>query len=131
MTKGEKNMAIAPKSTEKKLETMINVWETLRPTKSFAGLTLDEFKAKVKNSFDARNVITSLDSQMTAALTQREEADEESLKIAALIVNAIKGDPSEGEDGELYEALGYVRKSDRQSGLTRKGLGNVVPPPQP
>jgi hypothetical protein len=36
------------------------------------------------------------------------------------IVNAVKGDPEEGEDGELYSAMGYVRRSDRSSGLTRR-----------
>jgi hypothetical protein len=38
-----------------------------------------------------------------------------------LVVNAIKGDPDEGEDGPLYSALGYVPESARLSGLTRKG----------
>jgi hypothetical protein len=28
--------------------------------------------------------------------------------------------PSEGDDSALYEAMGYVRKSARKSGLTRK-----------
>jgi len=36
-----------------------------------------------------------------------------------LLVNAVKGDPTEGEDGVFYEALGYVRKSERRSGLSR------------
>ena len=37
-----------------------------------------------------------------------------------LVVNAVKGDPAEGEDGELYEAMGYVRKSERSTGKTNK-----------
>ena len=35
------------------------------------------------------------------------------------VVNSVKGDPEEGEDSALYEALGYVRKSERKSGLKR------------
>ena len=35
------------------------------------------------------------------------------------MVNAVKGDPAEGDNGELYEAMGYVRKSERHSGLHR------------
>jgi uncharacterized protein YeeX (DUF496 family) len=31
----------------------------------------------------------------------------------------VKGDPNHGEDSPLYDALGYVRKSARKSGLTR------------
>jgi hypothetical protein len=34
-------------------------------------------------------------------------------------VNAVKSDQDEGEDSELLEALGYVIKSKRKSGLHR------------
>ncbi len=34
--------------------------------------------------------------------------------------NNVVGDPNFGPDSALYEALGYVRKSDRKSGFTRK-----------
>ena len=36
------------------------------------------------------------------------------------IVHGVKGDLEEGEDGELYAAMGFVRKSLRSSGLTRR-----------
>jgi hypothetical protein len=36
------------------------------------------------------------------------------------VVNGVKGDPAFGEDSDLYETMGYVRKSERKSGLTRK-----------
>jgi hypothetical protein len=35
------------------------------------------------------------------------------------VVNSVKGDPEEGSNSELYEAMGYVRKSERSSGLHR------------
>ena len=38
----------------------------------------------------------------------------------ARLVNASKSDETEGEDSELLEAMGYVLKSKRQSGLHRK-----------
>lgn len=43
-----------------------------------------------------------------------------------LVVNAVRGDPDEGEDGEFYDALGYVRKSERKSGLRRGNSANVA-----
>ena len=47
-----------------------------------------------------------------------------------LVVNAVKGDPEEGEDGRLYEALGYVRKSDRRAGPPRRRkIVETVPMP--
>jgi len=39
--------------------------------------------------------------------------------VCEFVVNSIKGDPDEGADGTLYEACGYVRKSERKSGLSR------------
>jgi hypothetical protein len=38
----------------------------------------------------------------------------------ALIENAVKGDPTEGEDGGLYETTGFVRRCERKSGFSRK-----------
>jgi hypothetical protein len=43
------------------------------------------------------------------------------------VVNAVKGDPKFGDDSDLYDAMGYVRKSARQSGLSRKE--NATPAP--
>ena len=42
------------------------------------------------------------------------------------MINAVKSDPAEGEDSDLYEAMGYVRKSNRSSGLTRRRNGDAV-----
>ena len=33
-----------------------------------------------------------------------------------LVVNAVKGDPAFGENSDLYESMGYVRKSERKTG---------------
>lgn len=103
-----------------KYEEVENAWATLRSTKSFANMTLTQFRAPILPSKTARGKIKDLEDQMTAALDQRDIADVASLKAVALVVNAVKGDPAEGEDGELYEAMGYVRKSERKSGKTNK-----------
>jgi hypothetical protein len=33
---------------------------------------------------------------------------------------AVAGDPAYGNDSPLYGAMGFVRKSEKKSGLTRK-----------
>jgi hypothetical protein len=53
-------MSNGPKNTEEKLRKMINSWEQDAPTKKFA-VTLDEFKAGLKPSFDARELIADLE----------------------------------------------------------------------
>lgn len=112
-------MANRPKETEDKLNEVIKAWFELRKEKSFGKMTLEEFKAKVKDSFDRRDDIKKLDIAMATAINRRNDADEISLGLVQLVVNGVKGDADEGEDGDLIEAMGYVRKSERASGLNR------------
>jgi hypothetical protein len=51
-------------------------------------------------------------------------------------VSAVKADPEEGPDGELYGAMGFVRRSERKSGLRRfpaptRAQSGTVAAPQP
>lgn len=108
------------KEIGEKLASVLKAWEDLRPAKSFAGMTLAQFTAAIQPSIDARGTIGKLEDQMTAAMVEQDTADVQSNKQVLLVVNAVKGDVTEGEDGELYAAMGYVRKSERASGLTKK-----------
>ena len=113
-------MPLSPQVIEEKVRRVTAAWESLRPQKSFAGLTLEQFKAKVKPSADARAAVANCENQLRAAINARDDADQASNATVLLVVNAVKGDPDEGEDSELYEAMGYVRKSQRQTGRRRK-----------
>jgi hypothetical protein len=117
-----------PKRTVNKLQKLIDAWTTIRPTKSFGGMTLEQFKAQVQPSLAARDQLVTLRNQATDNRTQRQQSDGASLGLAQLVVNSVKGDPAEGENGSLYAAMGYVPKSARRSGLTRKG--QTTPPVQ-
>jgi hypothetical protein len=108
-----------PKENIEKITQVINAWETLRPDKSFAGMTLADYKLKTKPSYDTRDKLVALDNQTLAGQDQRDTADLVSIDATQHVVNSVRGDPTEGDDGELYEAMGYVRKSDRSSGLHR------------
>jgi hypothetical protein len=110
---------VNPKKSEVRISKVLSAWVTLRPTKSFAGMSLEQFQAKLQPSLDTRTAIAALDNQLIAAQNQRDDADKESIAAIQLVVNAVKGDPDEGDDGEFYEAMGYVRRSERKSGLTR------------
>ena len=103
-----------------KLNMLLEGWDDLAADKSFAGMTLAEFQAKVKPSLDARKDIKDLDAKMTDATTRRQISDVETLRQMQWVVSSIKGDPAFGDDSALYEAAGYVRKSERKSGLSRK-----------
>ena len=109
-----------PKETENRLNMAIQAWTDLAPEKSFAGMTLEQFKTKVDPSLTVRDSLKTVTSQRVDAQTQRDDHDAESLAALNLVVNSIKGEPTEGEDSALYQAFGYVPKSKRKSGLSRK-----------
>ena len=119
-------MRNTPKKNAVKLQTMIDTWRKLRPTKQFAGMTVDQFEAKVKPSLDTRGQLSDLRKQVTDSRLQRVDADSASMVLAQFVANSVKGDPTEGENSGLYAEMGYKPKSSRRSGLTRKG--STTPP---
>lgn len=113
--------------TLSRLNKLLESWEELAADKSFAGMSLAEFQAKVKPSLDARKDIKDAETKMTDATTRRQISDVETLRQMQLVVSSIKGDPAFGDDSALYEAAGYVRKSERKSGLRRGGKKAAQP----
>lgn len=107
------------KTTAEKLNTIDSAWATLRPQKSFAGLTLAQFREKTNATIAMRTAVTNLENQLIAANDRVDAADRVTNEILARVVAGVKADETEGEDGELYEAMGYVRKSERATGLKR------------
>ncbi len=116
-----------PQITLNKLNLVVNAWETLAADKSFGGMTLAQFRTEINASHETREELRILESQLQAKLIERENADAKSLRLIQLVVNGVIGDPTEGPDGDLYEAMGYVRKSQRKSGLTRKKKTTAEP----
>jgi hypothetical protein len=110
---------VNPKVALERITTVKRVWSTLRPNSSFYGMTLEEFGLRVKPSLDARAELESIDEHRNATAVRRDAADVEAMDVIQHIVNAIKADPNEGEDGEVYAALGYVRKGQRANGRLR------------
>jgi hypothetical protein len=117
-----------PQRSIDRIQTLVDVWTKLRPTKSFYGLTLDEFKAAIQPSLGARLEVAQLEIDRSAAIVRRATADEQTLALVQRIVEAVVADKDEGSDGEFYKALGYVRRSERATGLTRRNrkAANVV-----
>jgi hypothetical protein len=113
-------MPVSSKDALAKLDNLSHAWSKLRPGKTYAGLTLEQFLAAIKPSYDVRAEIAEAELRAKTSQARRVTVDEESLKIGQRIVNAVKADPEEGDDGEVYVAMGYLRKRDRKSGLTRR-----------
>ena len=113
----------SPKDIEQKIERMINAWQTLAPDKSFGGMTLTQFEAAAAPAREARQRIDELEARLKQEIAARDAADAAFNAKAQLVVAGVLADPTEGPDSALYAALGYTRRSERRTGLTRRKRG--------
>jgi hypothetical protein len=79
-----------------------------------------EIKAAVRPSAAARDEITHLKGRLRVAIQRRNAADRNSMQLLQGVVFAVKGERAHGEDGALYEAMGYVRWSARRKRKRKK-----------
>src|SRR6266487_5363798 len=112
-------MSNSDNRTLAKILRAIQAWETHRPKKSFAGMTLAEFKDKVQPSVEIRTELDTLRNQVQETVHRRRDADLTSTDACSKLVNAVRGDFNEGDDSPFYKALGYTPRSERKSGLHR------------
>lgn len=102
------------------LETTAAALREFAPDTAFGGVKLADFEPFVETCRKDRDDIVDHDNLGKGLIVKRENDDDTALGKRELIVNGVIGDPNFGPDSALYEALGFVRKSDRKSGLTRK-----------
>jgi hypothetical protein len=114
-----------PKRVTTQIARIGRAWQELAPNAKFAGYTVDQYNKAIQDSLDSRDTIAGLRTQLTSALARRFDADREASRINELVVNAVKGDPDYGSDSDLYDSMGFVRKSRRKSGLKRNGNGHT------
>lgn len=113
-------MANTPKENETKYNRFLSALTTLAPDKTFGGINLADFTTQVGKSNLPRTKIIELKDEITQQEAERGNADLATMKMCEKIKNGVVADPDFGDDSALYEALGFVRKSERKSGLTRK-----------
>jgi hypothetical protein len=102
------------------MEQMISAWKNLASNKRFGGMAVEEFEEFAKPVRTNSKLADDLDDQKTQAINARDDALVTFFEKAQLYINGVLADPTEGRDSSLYEASGYVRQSERKSGLTTK-----------
>ncbi len=103
-----------------RIEDISAAWRALALDSKFAGMTLEEFKAAVMPPETLRADIKALEKQLEGKKTARSDADKAAGAILELVIDSVRGTPGFGRDSDLYRACGYVRKSERKSGLSRR-----------
>ena len=111
---------MGPKETEVRIGKVESAWARLAADATFAKMSLTQFRNKIKSSLDARTRIAELETELTDALNTRANADKANLPIVQQVVKAVAGDVDYGTDSSLWEEMGFVRDSEKKTGLTRK-----------
>ena len=120
-------MARNIRSIEDWTTTIRSAWKELGPLAVLAGRTQEQFKTESETPMQLRAEILALEKQLEGRKADRSLADDTVSELMDLVVNSVRGTPVFGPDSPLYRAMGYIRKSERRSGLTRKGLRKLSP----
>ena len=110
-----------------KAQQVISGWQTLQPKKAFAGLTADKFTSLVETAREADAEVASLEAQLGLARDKRDKDWSAVNEKLQMVISAVKGDPEEGLDGDLVQAMGYKRASERKPGGPRRQSGPQSP----
>jgi hypothetical protein len=124
---GDKVMPKSPKDNEEKMLRVLNALKTLAPEKKFGNKGVAEFETQVNKSLAPRQRLVEIADEEIEQQALRENEDGKTMKMIESIVAGVIADDEFGPDSALYEAMGYVRKSERRSGLTRKKVNGQSP----
>ena|SRR5689334_17612226 len=117
-------MLKSPNVMMERITSSLRAWNDVCPKTTFAGRTREQYNEIVKPSLDARAELEALDNQRQAIIARRDAADIVSNQAWKQLVHGVKAEPTQGEDGAMYAALGFTRESLRDKGLTRRRKAN-------
>ena len=113
-------MPNSPKKVEETMQRALDAWSDLAPDKKFGNKSLADFQAQCEKSMAPRRKLTELTNEEKRQIAIRETEDKATMQMFEKIVAGIISDDDFGNDSAIYEAFGFVRKSDRKSGNTRR-----------
>jgi hypothetical protein len=103
-----------------RIQDVSAAWRALALDSKFAEMTLAEFEAAFAPPKTLRDEIKALEKQLEGKKTARSDADKAAAANLELVIDSVRGTPGFGRNSDLYRACGYVRKSERKTGLTRR-----------
>lgn len=110
------------KSVGEKCHVMNDAWFEGAKAVEFNGITQAAFRADIEAAAAADNEIGDLEAELKM---KRESRDDLYLALnekRSKVGQSVAGSAAYGNDSPLYGAMGFVRKRDRASGLTRKKI---------
>jgi hypothetical protein len=113
-------LRMSPKAILRQARHFLETWESMRREKEFAGVSIEEFRELLRPALEARFGLAQLSCSRHSLLLRRNFADRLLLQTMKRITSAVIGDAEEGDDGEFYGALGFVRRSERKPSIRRR-----------
>lgn len=108
------------KEIREKVNVMNDAWFEGAKDATFSGTTQTAFQTAVEAAAAKDAAIADARAQLNIMIDERDDDYAALDQLRSRIGQAVAGDPNFGNDSPLYGAMGFVRKSDRASGLTRK-----------
>lgn len=108
------------KRVKEQCGVMYDAWFEGAKSVDFNGISIGTFKAEIDAGDAADDEIEMIEAQLKLKREARDDMyaalDEKRSKVG----QGVAGNPDFGNDSPLYGAMGFVRKSERKSGLTKK-----------
>ncbi len=108
------------KRVKEQCGVMYDAWTEGAKDVDFNGIARTAFETDITAADAADDEIDTLEAQLKLKREARDDMyaalDEKRSKVG----QGVAGNPDFGDDSPLYGAMGFVRKSEKKSGLTRK-----------
>lgn len=101
-------------------DRFLAAWREHAPDATFAKMSLDQFEAETVTPDTIGSEMEAARIKLSGLKLNRDQAVRDVIDKTMDVAAAVRGDLDYGTDCALYRALGYVPKSERKSGLTRK-----------
>lgn len=108
-----------PKAARERGARFETSWEVNSPEKTWAEMTLAQFKAK-KGAIEAKeDEIAASEAHTKTLKIERDNMNEDFMEDCDYVAKDVEGDRNYGPDSALYGGFGYIRKSEKRRGGRR------------
>ncbi|MGB4989624.1 MAG: hypothetical protein WBO10_10345 [Pyrinomonadaceae bacterium] len=108
------------KSTKEKCNVMNDAWVEGAKTVDFNGISQAAFSSDITACAALDAELADLEAEMKMKRDVRDDSYAALNDKRTKVGQGVVGNPAYGDDSPLYGAMGFVRKSEKKSGLTRK-----------
>ena len=113
-------MPTQTKKIRERVTQMNDGWSQGAENTAFSGITQTQFDTRIKAAAAFDREVEEMEAALVLKKQFRDGLYEALNDDSVRIIAAVKIHPDYGDDHPLVDAMGFVRDSERKSGLTRK-----------